>query len=661
MEEKFKATDRIFATLIVLLVPIFFLPMFPDPFETGKIALFFALVVIFAILKLIGSIKAGKMEISLGKYDIAIFVLLVSYLVSSFVATPNKMDAFLLPGRATLITLLAVFYFLVSQLRKSDKEKLILPVLISGALVSLSLLISLAEGYKLIPQLPSFMKAHDFNPLGNPYASFAFLASLLPLGIGITIGEKKPTKKIVSFVALAFIIFGAAISVINLLPYKNATALYPTFKSSWEVAIDSLKEKPILGYGPGNYSSAFEKFKTVSFNQTEFWNQAYTNGRNFYFTHIAETGFLGAFAIIILLLSISKVVKENIVDHPIKVEWLPYQARAISLLFLIILLGIFPAAVCTLILLFTLLAITSDSNQKTVIKLRAENSYFPSLVVALPVVLVVLYSSYIMGKAYLGEIQYKKAIAALNSRNAQLTLDHMSKAVKLGPKVDRYHVSAAQIYLLLIQSNLQNQNLSDDQKRTQLQKLVQLAVQEAKLGAQTNQGRASNWAVLGSVYQQISPLVQGSSDFALQAYSQAILLSPVNPEYRIALGGIYYSQGDYEKAIDVFKLAIVAKQDHPNAHYNLAYAYRSNGDIKKAITEMTTVLSLVEKDSTDYQLVQAELKNLEAQDAAAKQQGTETLTPPETVDEGSQVTPPIDINEVDQNLSSESASPTPLP
>ncbi|HEY6001276.1 MAG TPA: translation initiation factor IF-3, partial [Anaeromyxobacter sp.] len=49
-----------------------------------------------------------------------------------------------------------------------------------------------------------------------------------------------------------------------------------------------------------------------------------------------------------------------------------------------------------------------------------------------------------------------------------------------------------------------------------------------------------------------------------------------------------------------FTLAAAAKPDLANAHYNLAVAYRDKKETDKAITEMNTVLTLVQPNSQDY-------------------------------------------------------------
>jgi tetratricopeptide (TPR) repeat protein len=139
---------------------------------------------------------------------------------------------------------------------------------------------------------------------------------------------------------------------------------------------------------------------------------------------------------------------------------------------------------------------------------------------------------------------------------------------------------------------------------------------------------------------------EGSDQFAIQTYSQAVALDPINPDLRIALGGVYYALADYEKAINAFQLAVVAKNDLANGHYNLAVAYAANKDYDKAIAEMNTVISLVPKDSEDSKTAQTVLEQLKKQKPATTATGAESqnLTAPETV-ETSNIKPPIVLPE----------------
>ncbi len=119
--------------------------------------------------------------------------------------------------------------------------------------------------------------------------------------------------------------------------------------------------------------------------------------------------------------------------------------------------------------------------------------------------------------------------------------------------------------------------------------------------------RSGNWAALAGIYRAVIPLAKGADQFAVQTYAQAITLDPLNPNTRLSLGGIFYGLKRYEEAIDVFKLTVSVKPDLANSHYNLAIAYRDNSQYDKATGELSAALTLVAKDSADYNAIKKEM------------------------------------------------------
>lgn len=236
----------------------------------------------------------------------------------------------------------------------------------------------------------------------------------------------------------------------------------------------------------------------------------------------------------------------------------------------------------------------------------------------------------------------------------------MRESIGLNPFVDRYHASYSQINLALANSLAQNENITD-QDRATIAQLIQQAIRESKATVTLNPQRAGNWELLARTYQAIMPFSEGADAFAIETFNQAVILDPINPNLRIALGGVHYALGDYDNAIRAFELATFAKPDHANAHYNLATALREKGEIERAINEMTIVLSLVDRDSQDYELAKTELEALENRLPVEEAEGTETLTPPQPAEEPV-IEPPIELpEEASPPEAPEEVTPSPTP
>jgi tetratricopeptide (TPR) repeat protein len=291
------------------------------------------------------------------------------------------------------------------------------------------------------------------------------------------------------------------------------------------------------------------------------------------------------------------------------------------------------------------LAVFSKSEEKSV---SLATTRVPSAIIAAPILIGVIALAVFGSKAVMAEVTYKKSLDALANNNGVDTYRLMTLATSQNPYVDRYHASLAQVNMAIATSIAGKKNLTDTD-RSDITQLVSQAINEGKATVSLNLGRSQNWQLLAQIYGSIMPFAQGADQFAIQTYTQAIALDPIDPNLRISLGGIYYALGRYADAIDAYKLAILAKSDLANAHYNLAIAYRDNKDYTNAITEMNTVLTLVTPGSSDYTLAQSTLADLQKNKAAATpaittgnlttpQKQTTVIKPPLTLPQ--EATPP---------------------
>lgn len=665
MEKVLENIERYILYLTVFLVPLIILPVFPNPFGLPKLIILAFGVSLVILVKAIQTLVKGSLEISIGSFDFPVILIGVAYLVSAILRTPNKMEAFFLPGTTTVILAGVLLYLLINQLKETDKKGLGLVIFLSGMILSFVSLFAASGILAKIPQLPAYMQDPVFNLLGGTLPTSLFLASLLPLGLGITLSEKEVVKKIFLAVSVIIVTLGLAISIFNSLPGKPTSPNLTDFATTWAISIDTLKESPLWGIGPGNYLTAFNRFRPLSYNQTDLWAVRFASGRNFYLTLLTETGLLGAAGVILLLVAVYRKSRAKLADL-LKLPGLS------ALLVLLILLALFPATTTLIVLMFILLSLATKT-RKTSLNLTATPistpetktsgkyaSRFPAILISLPFIIAVLVFFFYASRALAAEVKFKKALDALVANQGTQTYDLMREAINTNPFVDRYHASYSQINLALANSIAQNEDITDEERST-IAQLIQQAIEQGKTTVTLNPQRAGNWELLARTYQAIMAFSQGADVFAIQTFNQAVALDPINPGLRISLGGIHYALGNYDDAIRTFELATFAKPDHANAHYNLAIAYREKGDIQKSINEITLVLSLVNRDSDDYELVRTELENLEKRLPIEATEGTETLTPPQPAEEPV-IQPPLELPEEAEPPAPEvSPSPTPTP
>lgn len=538
------------------------------------------------------------------------------------------MEAFFFPGTTTFIILSAILYFVINQFSKRGKNGVLISLFISGILLSITILFAKLGLFTKIPQLPAFMKNVNFNPSGAVLQSVAYMLIVLPIGIIEILKDKDPVKKIFFGVASAVLIFGIVLTGSSLLPGKALSPVFPSWQTSWSIVVDSLKESPVLGIGPGNYLSAFNLYRPLTYNMTDLWQLRFSSANNFYFTLITEAGLLGLSAFIILLISVYKKLA-----HLFKQKAFVF----VSLIITIAVLAFIPADPNLLFLLMALLAVFSGSEEDS--KVIAGNKV-PSIIVAAPVFLSIIALFFFGSKAVRAEIAYQKSIEALSANDAQKTYDYMVKAATHNPYVDRYHSSLSQIEMALANTIANKTDINDTDRNTVTQ-LVQQAISEGKATVTLNPARSGNWEVLAQIYRNIMSFAEGADEYAISTFTQAVALDPIDPNLRISLGGVYYALGQYDKAIASFQLAVAAKSNHANAHYNLAAAYMAAKQYDNATVAINNVLSLVDQNSPDYKIAQDMLEQIKKQKSDAPESAG-NLTTPEKLQE-SNIEPPINL------------------
>lgn len=645
----------------VFLFPIIAANSFVDQVGLPKLIFLGFILCLLLAATAIHIYLSGKFEIAKGKFDLAVLVLVVAYLISALVATPNKMEAFFMPGNASIIIALGIFYFFLNTIANKDKDKLKIALILSAVTVSFILLAGFVGLFDKIPQLAGFVKSGIFNPTGDFITSSVFLAAVIPLIIIFLVKEKDIIKKLVFAFCLVFVLIGAGISIFTLLaPEKKASPLLPDFMTSWSVSVDSLKENPLLGVGAGNYLTAFNKFRPNSYNMTSLWQYRFSNSRDWFLTVISETGLLGVAGLLILAMSLIKMLDRNISIYRESRTLMIDVFGMLTLIALFVVLLMFPGTFTLLFLFFVFLAFNSQARVHTIH--LSNESAAPRTLIALVLIGAILLFAFKSRPVILAEYKFKQASDALLANDGKKTYDLLGSAINLNPRVDKYHASYAQVNLAIARSIIASKkdakDLTDDEKNTVLQ-LIQQAIREGQATVSLNPTRAGNWQVLANIYQVIIPFANQADQFALQSYSQTIALDPLDPTLRIAQGGIYYSLGKYDDAINAYQFAAYAKPDFANAYYNLSAAYAAKNDFDNAIAAMNKVLSLVPKDSSDYKQAQSDLDTL-----TKKQKTKETtvgstsnnLTAPQK--QTQTINPPLDLS---KEASPPAAQATPAP
>lgn len=600
--------------LLVFLFPLFFLPITSEFFDINKTILL-TIGTLVAILLWALTKMAGEFKFRVTPFDLPVLAFAVVYVASAIVASPNKMDAFFAPGTATFVLFATLFYFLIVQIaggRGGDEgENLATSVIGGGAIAGL---VAALAGTGVLTSvvkstsLPVWLIQPTFNTIGGPLPAVTVFVVLGVLTIGRLLGSAKSKYFILNTVCLILLVAGGAATVYQMLPGKPASPQLLPISTGWSIALESLKREPLLGVGPGNFVEAFNRFRQVEYNSTSVWNLRFSASSNWYLETWTVAGLLGIAAFLWLVWVVLRANGKWTIEGGKSIHYALFAALVIALLV--------PVGFVFLFVFYLLLALVASYRASDLaLEFSASggasrNNLVPGFFGILALVGLVAVGFW--GRpVYAAELTYKKALDSIGRNDGLGAYNSLISAINQNTQVDRYRITYSQINLALANNVASKKDLSDQDKQT-VNQLIQQAIREGQAAVALNRNIAGNWENLARIYQAIMPFAQGADQFTIQTYQQAIALDTVNPNLRIALGGVYYGLGNYEEAVKVFEVAALAKPDLANAHYNLAVALREKKDTARAVAEMNTTLSLISPGTPDYDKAKKELDELQA-------------------------------------------------
>lgn len=639
--------------VIIVLIPLFFLPFTSNFYAFNKQALLFVGV---ALLLIIWGINIGitaKITVLKPRFIIPLLLLAAAFLLSTFLVSNNRVEALLLPeNTGSMIALVIFYYLLASQLTEPTKRRLII-----FSLVILSALLSLIAIYQYVglsKQLTSLSWLNNkyWTPTGAPIILFSLLVIIFPISLINFI--RQLNRSLISAAAFGLSAVLSFITIIliglNLLPGKEAATITLSYLSAWAIAVEAFKQSPLLGVGPENFLSAFNRFRPVGFNQNPLWDVRFSVSSSYILQLLTTVGALGLAAFVWLVAKIIPQTKTSF-REPV------FIALVINLLSLIFL----PGNLMTLFTLIVLLALLSEDKEIKSITLPRQISWLP--VFLLGIIIIPLF--YLLGKIYLGEVNYKLSLDAINRNDATAVYNYQVKAISYNPYFSNYRIAYSQTNLAIASGLTNNPNLTD-QDRNNISQLIQQSIREAKAATALNPTNSVAWENLAIIYRNLIGIAEGADQWTLAAYQQAINMDPISPRLRLNLGGLFYGLGNYDLAVRQFQDSINLKTDYANGYYNLAATYNQQQKYAEAYQALQLVLNYIPIDSEDYKRAKSELDELAKRlpsptptPSPAAGTTTNQLTEPQPLPSPI-IEPPIQLPE-ESGTTPPAPSPTPSP
>jgi tetratricopeptide (TPR) repeat protein len=598
------------------LLPLFFLPITSEFFDTNKQLLVFAAAVILGICFIGYSISKRILRLTLSPVELPVLGVLLALLLSTFIGTPYSYEVFL--GRGLFLICLTLLFILGTTLgRAKDNENFV--YVVSGSAILLSIVSFLQNvGYgptRLLNLIPGFNIPNNalFNVAGSTLIAIMFLIPVLIMNLVELFARADVRKKSVHGIVSAIVVIGILINGYYMLNGKVAQPVFLPFQSSWSIAIDTLKSPRsfLFGVGPESYEVAFTQFRPASLNLTPYWTVRFPTARIEPLQILTTMGVVGlaawGFLALVTFYLAMPLTQENRAASVLALSLLGIQ------LFFpgnYVVTGLF---FLTLVFLVLVRKSRRDSRisdvllQLSAVKVvtpetmeRAEKpaSGILAYIVCAVLGVGILYGVYFVGNAYAAEVMFFQSLQALQANDAGRAFTLQQQVVANNPNSDRYHRAFSSTNFLIAQAISQNTSATQDQK-AQITPLIQNAVQQALTAKDIDQRKVENWENLAQIYQSLIGSVQGADQYTIAALVRTIQTDPTNPTQRFALANVYSSVQNYDQAILLFQQTIELKPDWANAYFNLANAYQQKGEYDLAMAALQQTQQYVTANSAD--------------------------------------------------------------
>lgn len=615
-------TTNLITKLLIVAVPLFFLPITREFVIITKMYFFIYAAVVLALLAFVGMIITKKITWKRDTVVNGLFLLIIGMGLSIVIMAPNKMAALFLPhlGLIPMVAMLIYYFFL--RMLGSDTEKSI--AFYSGiggfvaAIISIIFYIQPFRALELPAQLV-FLQSPIFNTVGSQIDLLVYYAFvLICMFTLIRSGQSSPTpaashahgstpatsaskSPVFYYVIVGVVAMGAVVGLFEIFRVvfiAQEGLLIAPFGIAWDAAIDILKNPftALFGVGVGNYAAIFTQVKDVAYNLGDLWQISSFNVASSGLLHVwTTTGIIGTAGVALI---VSFIVR-NFKNATQMGKMLSVLSIASFVLlppsFLVWFLWVVSTAVFAN-------GLASDENKAYEADL---SRVMPVYIIAIVVFAIFLGGiTFFTSTTVASEVMFKQALDSVARNDARGLYDLQRQAIIVNPYNEEFRRSFAQTNLI-VANNLASRNPEEitDQDRDTITQAIQAAISEAKAAVALNPQKVNNWQYLASVYRNIINVAQGADLWTIAALQRAILLDPQNPVYRLDLGGVYFLLESYDDAQRLFEQAVSLKPDWGNAHYNLSWTYFRQENYAAAVRQMEITISLLDRETqaADYE------------------------------------------------------------
>jgi cytochrome c-type biogenesis protein CcmH/NrfG len=723
---------------LAALVPVFFLPFSLEVLELNKQMLLVIGAGIAGLAWVGKMLAERRFEYRKSVVNIIVLLYLGVYALSALFSKNVYMSLAgdfgqQMSGLTTIAAFVVLYFVVINNIRTAERmQELFLAIIIGGFLSGLYGLLQ-GLGVYLVPfgfaQAPSFNSVgtvgtlavyqafivtligglflrHDWKSEGKTklqrglhIAQAVFMAVTAIIGLFIVavvdfwpvtvsllvasmllIGFAFFHAKALKSMAGVLLPIGALIISLMLLVFRFPVALgypaevMPSMKASTQITMQSLREKPFFGSGPGTFLYDYAKHRSADVNATAFWNIRFDRASSQFLTMLATTGLLGALswlavALFLLWSAVTTLLKSE------EQTWHLLIGMLATWFLLVLSKFLYSSTLSLEFATWMIMALLVVVHRKDFFQVKFDNSPRAAMTLSFIFILGIVFSIsglFVMVQRYAAESRYADAIRMDQvGGDVDQVIDNLAQATRLNTSNDVYVRNLG--LALLAKANREaamplNLTRGEDETDEAFQARVQAAqadklrrvatlasnaVNVSKQASDMNPNNVANWSVLASIYQNLFGVSDGADQWAASSYESAIELEPANPSLHNELGKVYLYQADlkaqeaaaeegeeekanlekerddlYAKAADSFQKALDNKADFAPAHFFLGVALDRQGKLKEAIQKMEDVLAFSPRDvGVGFQLALLYYRDDRKDDAINLMAGVVRLSP----------------------------------
>ncbi|PJE51460.1 MAG: hypothetical protein COV29_00535 [Candidatus Yanofskybacteria bacterium CG10_big_fil_rev_8_21_14_0_10_36_16] len=427
---------------------------------------------------------------------------------------------------------------------------------------------------------------------------------------------------------LAIVVMGTFLMLIDLsLPLRSKipTEINLSQKSSFSILKDSIKEKPLFGFGISNYGISYDKFKPQAIANTPFSQVRFNKATSEVLNIVTESGVSGLIGLLLFAWFLGVALFRRFRDM-LKGSGTGNAYGIPLIVGVVVSAFLYPFnIVLSFLAVFTLLLfdIANPKSEEKVVEL--EGSPVLSLLgsVLFIVALVgVLTGGYFTANRYLASYHYANA---LEENNNDSKIERLVKAVNSDRNETFYPRELSQTIIAVLADQL---NKEVDPAETQahnakIQNNIASAVDIAKRSTDINPTDARNWANRGFIYQNLMGLVGGSENIAIEMYKESLLRDPHNSLTYTRLGNTYLAIAEnltrtlnrtprsdintinqlrekinenLNKSVENYQKAVELNRSNGRAIYNMSAAFERMNNLKQAIAGLEVIRASSPRD-----------------------------------------------------------------